>query len=79
MKNFIIAACLALSLIIILDTVDAGHALVMFVLAGIIPGTNIILGADQTLELFALLIGFTLSRITLFVLRQTTERRQLAY
>lgn len=79
MKHFIIIACIALSLIIFLDTVDAGHALVMFLLAGIIPGTNIAIEAGRMMELFALLIGFTLSRVTMSVARQTTNRRQLAY
>lgn len=81
MRNLIIIACLGSSFYMILDSMNAGHALVMFLLAGVIPGTNIIVEADRMLEFFTLLIGFTLSRITLHLLRVGIMRRQqqLAY
>lgn len=75
MKRFITITTLTLSALIILDTLDAGHALMMFLLAGIIPGTNITLSATQTLNLFALLAGFTLSRTTLSFVRTYRGRR----
>lgn len=53
-----------LSLILILDSMNAGYAITMFLLAGVIPGTNIAISAVQMLELFALLIGFVLARIS---------------
>lgn len=69
MKKALIITLIALSSIMILDTANAGHALFMFFLAGVIPGTNIIISAERMLQLFTLLIGFTLSRITLTALR----------
>ena len=61
----------------ILDSVNAGQALTMFFLAGVIPGTNTSIEAGQMFELFTLLIGFTLSRITLslFRLAKNVENR----
>ena len=80
MKKTIIIACVSLSLFMIFDSLNAGHALVMFVLAGVIPGTNVAIDASRMLEFFALLIGFTLSRVTLHVVRIGFVRRQrLAY
>jgi len=54
---------------LILDTMNAGHALAMFLLAGIIPGTNTSIDADRMLEYIFLLTGLTLSRITTSLLR----------
>ena len=54
-----------LSFILILDSMNAGHALTMFLLAGIIPGTNVAINANQMLEVFSLLLGFALARITI--------------
>jgi len=54
-----------LSALLILDSMDVSHAIAMFLLAGIIPGTNIALTADRMLELFALLIGFVLARVSI--------------
>lgn len=69
MKKTVTIILLALSAIIILDSLNAGHALFMFLLAGVIPGTNITISAASMLEFFTLLIGFTLSRITLALIR----------
>lgn len=63
MKNIIIITCLALSALLILDSLNAGHALAMFYLAGEIPGTQIALSASTMMEFFALLTGFVLARI----------------
>ena len=54
-----------LSALLILDSMDVSHAIAMFLLAGIIPGTNIALNPDRMLELFALLIGFVLARVSI--------------
>lgn len=70
---------ISLSASMIFDSMNAGHALVMFFLAGVIPGTNIAIEADRMLELFTLLIGFTLSRITLYLIRSNSMRQSLAY
>lgn len=53
-----------LSVILILDSFNFGHALMLFVLAGIIPGTDIALSPVQTLELFALLTGIVVGRMS---------------
>ena len=69
MKKALTILFTALSVIIILDSLNAGQALVMFVFAGVIPGTNVAISAGNMLEFFTLLIGFTLSRITLILVR----------
>lgn len=73
MKKKLTILFTALSFILILDSMNFGHALVMFFLAGVIPGTNIIIDASHMLEFFTLLTGFTLSRITLNLLRSGSE------
>ena len=65
MRNGVITLCLVLSGLIILDSLNIGHSLTMFLLVGIIPGTNIVVSGESMLQLFLLLIGFTLSRITI--------------
>lgn len=67
-----------LSGLMILDSLHVGHAVTMFLLAGVIPGTNLVLSPTVTLELFALLLGFVLSRIVINVVRQTTRATQNA-
>jgi len=69
MKKALTIIFVSLSFILILDSVNAGHALVMFLLAGVIPGTNITISGSSMLEGFTLLIGFTLSRITISLFR----------
>ncbi len=64
MRKSIIITCLILSGLIILDSLNVGHLLVMFLLAGVIPGTNIALSASTTLELFTLLIGLVIGRLS---------------
>lgn len=73
MRKFIIAACLGASALMILDTMNAGHALVMFVFVGILPGTDISISASRMLEIFALLIGFTLARIVASISNQSSN------
>lgn len=53
----------------ILDTLDALQALVMFLLAGIVPGTSTIISADHMFNAYIFLAGFTLARVTLAVNR----------
>lgn len=60
---------LALSAVLILDTCNVGHALFMLLLAGVVPGTSVVIGAQQMLGFFSVLLGFTFSRITLAVYR----------
>ena len=76
---------LILSTIIIIDVFNAGHALMIFLLAGIIPGTDIVISADHaftfTLALFGLVCGratwsLALTFSGLFVGRQDALRPQ---
>lgn len=64
MKKVLIITFTALSAILILDSMQAGQALVDFFVAGIIPGTNKSLSASMALQIFALLGGFTFARLT---------------
>lgn len=60
----IVTICLVLSGLIILDTINFGQMLMMFFLAGIIPGTHFALSASSMMELYAVLAGFVVGRIT---------------
>jgi hypothetical protein len=51
------------SLLLILDSFNFGHALMMFYLAGVVPGTNVILDGEQMLQLFAGIAGFIVARV----------------
>lgn len=64
MKKTLTIIFTSLSLLLILDSMNVGQAITMFLLAGVIPGTNIAISAATMLEFFALLIGFTLARIS---------------
>lgn len=79
MKKTLTTIFISLSFVMILDSINAGHALVMFFLAGVIPGTNIAIDAGRMLEIFTLLIGFTLSRITLYLLRTSNAQQYFSY
>ena len=59
---------------LILDSMNAGYAVTMFLLAGIVPGTNIAVSATEMLALFALLIGFVLARVSV-----TTAQAYISY
>lgn len=75
MKKALTILFLSLSFVIILDVLNAGEAIFMFVLAGVIPGTNIAIDATRMLEAFTLLIGFTLSRVTTHLMQANAQRR----
>lgn len=64
MKKAVTLTCILLSAVIMLDSFGVWHALFMFYLAGEIPGTHRSVSANFMLELFALLIGFVIARIT---------------
>ncbi len=63
MKKRISIALIIASLILILDTFNAGQALVTFLLTGTIPGTSITLSASLMLMLYALVAGFIGARV----------------
>lgn len=64
MKKTITIICLVLSAVIILDSLNAWHALAMFYLAGEIPGTRTSINANDMLSFFALMFGFVLARLS---------------
>ena len=63
MKKTLTTLSLLGSAIIILDTFNAGQALVTFLLAGALPGTSITISASAMLFTYALLAGFAISRL----------------
>jgi hypothetical protein len=73
MKKSITIILTTLSLILILDSFNFMHALMMFYFAGLIPGTNITLSGAQMLELFAVAAGFTVARVALYFIRQSAQ------
>ncbi len=75
MKKMITITLTALAVLIILDSLNAGQALMMFYLAGVIPGTNVAIDAGRALELFALITGFVLARIALNAAPQLFAKR----
>jgi len=75
MKKTFTIILLILSGILILDSLNAGEAVFMFLLAGVIPGTNSSLSGDTTLALFGGLMGFVLARIVArFIVLASTKR-----
>jgi hypothetical protein len=74
MKKLITITCIALSAIIILDSFNAWHALIMFYLAGEIPGTRKSISASTMLQIFALLTGFVVARIGNHALQPVFEK-----
>jgi len=69
MKNTITIIATTLSLLLILDSFNFGHALMMFYLAGVIPGTNFAIDGAQMLEFFAIIAGFTVARVMAYAIR----------
>lgn len=63
MKKTITIICIILSAVLILDSMDAWHAIVMFYIAGEIPGTHQSLNAGTMLIVFAILTGFVVARV----------------
>lgn len=64
MKKQLSITLIILSALLILDSANAGHALIMFYLAGEVPGTNVILSPNTMMQIFALLTGFVVGRIS---------------
>lgn len=86
MKKTLTITFLILSSIIVLDSFNAGHALMIFLLAGIIPGTDIVVSAEDVLAATLLIFGLICGRGSwalaltfggLFVSRHNTLRPQV--
>jgi hypothetical protein len=71
MKKILTTTFIILSIMLILDSMNFGHALMMFYLAGIIPGTTTSIDADSMLEFFVLISGFTFARIMTYLIRSS--------
>ena len=52
MKKFITIFCIVASLLLILDSLNFGYALMTFLFAGIVPGVNIQLSPEEMSVLF---------------------------
>ena len=77
-KGFSIAFVIG-SAIIILSTFNVASALMMFLLLGLIPGTETVISPALMLEIISLLIGFTLARIINVGLVKLMAKRPRAY
>ncbi len=64
-----------LSALLILDSVNFSHAIMMFLLAGVIPGTNITLDGAQMLEFIALVAGFVVARTVTYLFNLRLSER----
>lgn len=75
MKKAIAIIATVFSILLILESMDAYYAFAMFMLAGVIPGTNITLSASFMFEFFSVLLGFALARVSITVGRNITNAR----
>lgn len=70
MKKTLTIIFIVFSGLLILDSMNAGHALAMFLLAGIVPGTNIIVNAHTMLTSIAGVLGFIVARTSIFFIKE---------
>lgn len=63
MRKAITIILTILSALIILDSMQAAQALMVFLLAGVVPGTNIVISGGAALSVFTGLLGFTAARL----------------
>lgn len=75
MRKLISLLFILLSLAIFFDVTNAGYALLLFVTVGVIPGTNEALSPTASLQIFSLLAGFFISRLTISFV-DTAQRAQ---
>ena len=66
MKKAIITVSLISSLLLLLDSANAAHWLVLFFLAGIVPGTDILISPVDMLAANATAITIVILRITVW-------------
>lgn len=74
MKKAIIITCLVLSGLIILDSLNTAQALMMLLLAGVVPGTSFALSAQTMMSIFALLTGFVVARIMNYLILSAASK-----
>ena len=81
MRTTITIIATILSGLLILDSFNAGQALLMFVLAGQLPGTSIALSASTMLEAYLVIAGFVSARLVIAAagtVRSALLKRQTA-
>ena len=66
MRKLIITICLTGSVFIILDSINIGHSLVLFLFVGLIPGTNIYLSPIDMMAAVATAMTVVILRITVW-------------
>ncbi len=75
MKKAITILALTGSLIIILSSFQFDQVLAMFLLAGLVPGTDIVVSPNQMFVVISLITGFILARLITPRIRHLTPRR----
>lgn len=66
MRKVIITISIVGALLIIADSVDVGHWLLLFILAGILPGTDISIAPIDVLAAIATALTIVIMRVTLW-------------
>ena len=74
MKKAITILALIGSLIIILSSFQFGQAVTMFLLAGLVPGTNIVVSPNEMFMVIALIAGFAMARLITPGIRRLTVK-----
>lgn len=80
MKKIITITSLILSAMLILDSMNAGSALMMFIIAGQVPGTTVSIDASSMLFMFMLISGIIAGRLTnklIATMSQTARLRRV--
>ena len=70
MKKVVTVLAVLGSLIIILSSLQFDHALTMFLLVGLVPGTDIVVSPGQMFMAVGLIAGFALARLVTPPLRR---------
>ena len=68
MRKSIITLCVIGSAILFLDTINFGQQLILFIFAGIVPGTNIVIAPIDMMAATATAITVIILRITVWPL-----------
>ncbi len=68
MKRLLISLCLIGSAVIFFDTINFSQLLILFVFAGILPGTNIVISPIDMMAASATAITVIILRITVWPL-----------
>lgn len=77
MKKSLIIIVNILSAIVILDSLNALHAIIYFVIAGQIPGTSVYLDSDTMLALCMVPLGFIFGRLSTRAFELFVHAKQL--